>query len=148
MRMWEPHEIHSNDNAAERHDLQTFNEKQQSAWTRNLWLKDQLQQGETVQYHHSGWSLYPIVQPGDSIILEPVLDCNTLLVNDIVFCQLQPGLHFYAHRILQITFEDFYAHKKRRTEQRRLFSIGTEIGREIGWCYEDNIYGRMVECVP
>ena len=35
------------------------------------------------------------------------------------------------------------------TEQsrKRLFSIGTEVGREIGWCYDYHIYGRIVECI-
>ena len=64
---------------------------------RNVLLKEQLQRGKPVIYRSSGWSLYPRVWANDQCTYDPVFSADEVYVNDIVFCQVQPGDRFFAH---------------------------------------------------
>ena len=64
---------------------------------RNVRIKEQLQDGKPVIYRSSGWSLYPRVHSNDLCTYEPVKSADDVQLDDIVFCQVQPGNRFYAH---------------------------------------------------
>ena len=73
---------------------------------RNNLIKFQLQAGMSVQYRSSGWSLFPQVHSNDLCMFEPVLHPDTIEVGEIVFCEVQPGNRFYAHKVRKIYFHN------------------------------------------
>ena len=109
-------------------------------------MKKQLQSGKSAQYRSSGNSLYPRVWSGDCCLFEPVFDCKNLKEGDIVFCEVQRGNRFYAHKILSIRWDHSTA-ASAHTEWRRVFTIGNNRNppRENGWCFDEHMYGRLVE---
>ena len=64
---------------------------------RNVELKRMLLEGYTVAYRSSGNSLLPLVASGDRCNYTPVTSETQVLVNDVVFCEVQKGDRFYAH---------------------------------------------------
>ena len=58
-------------------------------------------------------------------------------MGDIVFCQVQPSQHYYAHFVLSIE-QDYYANEEK-------YWIGNIQGKRNGWCYREHIYGILVE---
>ena len=58
---------------------------------RNNLIKDQLLKGQTVAYRQSGWSLYPRVHSNDLCCYLPVKFEESVEVDDIVFCTVQPS---------------------------------------------------------
>ena len=101
-------------------------------------IKKQLLEGRPVCYRSSGWSLCPRVRSNDQTTYEPVTSADQVQVDDIVFCEVQPGNRFYAHLV-------------KRKEWRGVewyFTISNAQGRENGWCRIEHIYGRLVECIP
>ena len=103
---------------------------------RHEMIKTQLQAGIPVCYRSSGWSLWPRVFPNDQTTYEPVNGAWMVWVDDIVFCQVQPGNRFYAHLVKSIEwYEDDWA-----------FTISNIHGFENGWCRIQHIYGRLTEC--
>ena len=103
---------------------------------RNKLVKAELQNGNTVAFRSSGWSLYPRVCSGDSCTYQPVANADDeIQEEDIVFCEVQPGNRFCAHIVRKI--EDL--------EGRRCFTIANYAGREIGWCYSEHIYGKLIQ---
>ena len=92
-----------------------------------------------MQYRSSGWSLWPLVHGNDVCMYEPVLHPETIREGDIVFCEVQPGDRFYAHKV----------HKIYRANCIRYFDIGNnhDPPRINGWCQDHHIYGRLIEVV-
>ena len=111
---------------------------------RNLLIKGNLQAGKSVCYRSSGWSLYPHVWENDQTTYEPVTSADQLHVNDIVFCEVQPGSRFYAHLVKEKRWEwtDYC-----ETQGEWYFTISNAKGRENGWCRIEHIYGRLAECL-
>ena len=97
-------------------------------------VKAELQNCNTVAFRSSGNSLDPRVCSGDSCTYQPVANAAEIQLNDIVFCEVQPGNRFYAHIVKKI--EDW--------EGRRRFTIANYAGRENGWCYSEHIYGKLI----
>ena len=90
--------------------------------------------------------MYPSVHKCDCCLFEPVGYVSKLRIGDIIFCQLDIGGGFYAHKISGITIpaasapnaedEDF------RTEE---YTISAQNGRRVGSCKGHTIYGRLME---
>ena len=108
-------------------------------------MKRMLQNGQSVQYRSSGNSLRPLVYSGDCCILVPVWDPALLVPYDVVFCEVQPGNRFYTHYILRIEWETAAASSAATGEPKRKFIIGNARHHENGYCYDEHIYGRLVE---
>ena len=88
-----------------------------------------------MQYRSSGWSLYPRMSSGDVCMYEPVLHPDTIEVDDIVFCEVQPGNRYFAHKVLEI-----YRHG-----DKRYFTIGNQKAFQNGYCEDHNIHGRLIQ---
>ena len=119
---------------------------------RNEMIKRYLQDGIAVQYRQTGDSLYPFVHSGDSCLFEPVFDCGTLKKLDIVFCQVEPDDHYYAHEIIDIELQcirDPSAGSARHPSWKRVrkFIIGNNKGHCNGTASDHTVYGRLVEVV-
>ena len=100
---------------------------------RNYLVKCELKEGHTVAFRSSGNSLWPRVQSGDSCIYEPITNHDLIQLEDIVFCEVQPGNRFYAHVVKRIG----------EWEGKRYFTIANIKGRENGWCYDEHVYGKL-----
>ena len=132
-------------------DKRSWDDEQRCRWHM---CKKQLLEGTPVQYKSGGNSLYPLVHANDSCLFAPVVNPDTLKVGDIVFCEVQPGNRFFAHLIKTIEWENCKVDPRtaasaraRRTEPRRKFTIGNISGHINGHCFEEHIYGRLVEVV-
>ena len=104
---------------------------------RNQMLKEQLQKGKPVIYRSSGWSLWPRVWPNDQCTYAPVTSADDVNMDDIVFCQVQPGNRFYGHVVSDKWFQ----------EDKWYFTISNLKGRSNGWCTMEHIYGRLLRCL-
>ena len=114
--------------------------------------KRYLQDGVAVQYKQTGHSLHPHVHSGDSCLFEPVYDCRLLKKWDIVFCQTEPDMHFYAHEIIGIQTQwelDPSAGSAHDPELRSVmkFRIGNSKGHCNGMASDRTVHGRLVEVV-
>ena len=101
---------------------------------RNKMLKQDLLLGKPVMYRSSGWSLYPRVHPNDQCTYEPVTSANEVNLQDIVFCEVQPGNRLFAHIVTKI--------EKKGDDLS--FTISNIKGRVNGWCRTGHIYGRLI----
>ena len=101
-------------------------------------IKEHLRAGRSVCYRSSGMSLRPRVQPGDQTTYKPVTSADEVQVDDIVFCQAQPGTRFNARLVKS----------KESHEFGWLFTVSNSRGRKRGLCRIEHIYGRMVESHP
>ena len=90
-----------------------------------------------MQYKSAGNSLFPLVHANDSCLFEPVANPEELKQGDVVFCEVQPGDRFFAHLIHKIEWEAWF----------RVFTIGDIDGNVNGHCFDEKIYGRLVEVV-
>ena len=104
---------------------------------RNEVLKENLLNGQHVSFRSSGWSLYPRVHSNDQCTYKPVTAESDVKVDNIVFCQVQPGDRFYAHNVKAI---DVWP-----STGRTYFTIANLKGRENGWCFIEHIYGKLIE---
>ena len=104
---------------------------------RNEVIKKQLQLGRPVIYRSSGWSLWPRVWPNDQCTYAPVTSADDVNMDDIVFCQVQPGNRFYGHVVSDKWFQ----------EDKWYFTISNLKGRSNGWCTMEHIYGRLLRCL-
>ncbi len=126
-----------------------------TAWTerargmhaRNLVIKKQLKAGNPVQFRVWGLSLYPLAHKGDCCLFEPVLYLSKLRIGDIIFCQLDIGGGFYAHKISGITIPAASAPTAEVEDFRtgETYTISVQNGKCVGSCKGDTIYGRLVE---
>ena len=105
---------------------------------RNKLLKEQLLLGETVCYRSGGWSLWPRVSC-DMNIYRPVRSADDVAVDDIVFCEVQPGSRFYAHNVKEKWWDTW--------DEKYKFTIANIHGRENGHCHIEHIHGVLIECV-
>ena len=102
---------------------------------RNQSIKAQLLEGKTVAYHQSGWSLYPRASKNDLCCYVPVRFDESVDEGDIVFCEVQPEGHFYAHLVQT---------KQWAVGLRRwIYGISDLKGRRNGWCEIKHIYGKL-----
>ena len=99
-------------------------------------IKKRLQQGNVVTYQTSGWSLWPRVWPNNQCTYAPVTSADDVNVDDIVFCQVQPGDRFYGHVVSDKWFQD----------SKWYFTISNLKGRSNGWYAMEHIYGRLIRC--
>ena len=86
----------------------------------------------------------PKIHSGDTCTIESMWGTPERLdipiyVGDCVFCQVQPGDRYYAHKVLAI--------KEHSLHEATVYTIGNMAGRENGTCYRHNIYGRLSEAV-
>ena len=125
--------------------LKTAAAEMRRRWMRNKMIKHQLQHGKSVQYAAGGQSLYPVVHSGDCRLFDPVRCHHLLTVSDIVFCEVQPGNKMMAHKIIHIGCRQ----EKGWSSPERYFDIGNNADPPFknGDCYDEHIYGRMVECL-
>ena len=100
-------------------------------------VKAQLQAGKNVCYRSSGWSLYPRVHSNDQTTYEPVNREDQVAQNDIVFCQVFPHLHFYAHLVKK---KEWW-----RARDEWCFTISNAAGWENGWCFMELLHGKFVQ---
>ena len=84
--------------------------------------------------------MVPRVHEGDMCMYEPVVDEDSILVGDVVFCQVWPGKQFFAQYVLStakpygvLYFDIGYCR-----------AVGTRV---VGYCTYKEIYGRLVEVV-
>ena len=68
---------------------------------RNELIKMALLEGRMICYRSSGNSLKPRVCSGDQCCFVPVTHDAEVKVNDIVFCEVQPGDRFYVQKVKQ-----------------------------------------------
>ena len=118
-------------------DKRSWDDEQRCRWHM---CKKQLLEGTPVQYKSGGNSLYPLVHANDSCLFAPVVNPDTLKVGDIVFCDVQPGNRFCAHMIKTIECT-------RTAVSARRFIISDRSGHVNGHCFDEHIYGRLVEVV-
>ena len=108
---------------------------------RNELIKEKLLDGKSVCFRSSGNSMWPRVHSNDQTTFEPVTIVEQVQVDDIVFCEVQPGDRFYAHIVKRKAWD---------TEMEGgawVFTISNIRGRENGWCAMKHIYGKMTQCV-
>ena len=108
---------------------------------RNEMIKEKLLAGKTVCFRSSGGSLRPRVRSNDQTTFEPVTIVEQVQVDDIVFCEVQPGDRFYAHLVKR---KEFIAEWEGGAW---VFTISNIWGRENGWCTMKHIYGKLTQCV-
>ena len=99
-------------------------------------IREQLQAGNPVVYRSSGWSLFPRVHSNDATYYVPVTKEEDVSVGDIVFCQVEPGLRYYAHLIS----------KKEWYNDKWWYTITNIKGHRNGWADIEHIYGRLEQC--
>ena len=115
---------------------------------RNRLIRESLIEGRSVFYRSSGKSMWPLVQSDDACTFHPIQavtakdgihtiekEASDIGVGDIVFCQVQPRQHHYAHIVLSV--EDHHQEPK--------YWIGNIQKRVNGWCFREHIYGILVE---
>ena len=114
---------------------------------RNLVIKEQLQRGNPVQFRVWGLSMYPLVHKGDCCLFEPVVYVSRLRIGDIIFCQLDIGSRFFAHKISGITIPAASAPTAEDEDFRtgETYTISAQNGKCVGFCKGHTIYGRLVE---
>ena len=104
---------------------------------RNQIIKDMLLEGKTVGYRQSGWSLWPKVHSNDLCCYMPVKFDESVKDDDVVFCEVQPMGHFYAHLVKS----------KEWSNERRCYDywISNLQGRINGWCNIPHIHGKLFQ---
>lgn len=93
---------------------------------------ERLQRGETVTFRPRGGSMTGRIESGQSCTVEPVVDCTTLAVDDIVLCRVKAAE--YLHLIKAI--------------EGQRFLIGNNRGYLNGWIGPNAIFGRCTRVEP
>ena len=102
---------------------------------RNNMIMRKLQSGQPVAFKSGGNSLAPLIKSGDICEYYPVSDDADVGVGDIVFCQVNPTQRYFAHAVMNKTYGE--------EVQAWYYSIGNASGWENGWCWIENIYGKL-----
>ena len=109
--------------------------------SRNLVLKQKLQQGIEVQYQATDSSLWPHVCSGDICHFEPLRNrVHSLKIGAIVFCQIQDG-SFQVQQITKLISTPAESAPD-SGEFRRRFVIGN-YNHDVGYAHDDEVYGRL-----
>ena len=129
------------------HDPEKWARELRRREARNLLIRDKLDAGRDVWYRSSGSSMWPLVQSDDACTFRPIQavtakggtdtiekEASEIGVGDIVFCQVQPSQHHYAHIVLSV--DDHH--------QEPTYWIGNIERRENGWCLREHIFGILV----
>ena len=112
---------------------------------RNVQMKEALTAGRTIQCLSSGWSMYPWVHCRDCCVFEPVLSHDNLKQHDVVFCQVQPSGRYIALSILEIRDKGDTRPYMLERATKRCFVIGNMKWHKVGSCYDEHVYGKLVE---
>ena len=59
-----------------------------------------------------------------------------------MFCEVQPGKHFYCHRILWVGLEGT-AGSARPPYKIKYTIHNNEADKQEKWCYEEQVYGKL-----
>ena len=131
-------------------DPEKWEKEQRLRYERNKMIHEYLVDSRAVFYISSGNSMWPLVQSNDGCSFHPIQavrdmvgehavhkEASEIGVGDIVFCQVQPSQHYYAHFVLSIE-QDYYANEEK-------YWIGNIQGKRNGWCYREHIYGILVD---
>lgn len=70
-------------------------------------IADMLAEGHSVRFRASGDSMWPLIQSGDYLIVEPIAAAN-IARGDVVLARLERGLT--AHRVVEIRRDGASAH--------------------------------------
>jgi len=129
-----------------------YDERMRLMHSRNLIIKEQLADGNHVQFRCWGTCLSPVAESDDCCIFEPVVSLSKLKVGDIVFCQIEKECNFCAKQ------GNFYAGATTGVPSAESaqcadesygallsFEISTQTGSIVGTALGYNIYGRLVE---
>ena len=105
------------------HDPEKWARELRRREARNLLIRQKLDEGRDVFYRSSGSSMWPLVQSDDACTFRPIQavtakdgihtiekEASEIGVGDIVFCQVQPSQHHYAHIVLSV--EDHHQEPK------------------------------------
>ena len=117
-------------------------EEKKQRQERNLMIKEKLQNGRTVQYRSSGWSLWPKVRPNDMCTFEPVASTESVEIDDIVFCEVQPHYRLFAHIVSHI---GTYWNDNKFPQGKSFYEISNIRGHRNGWCYIKHIHGKLID---
>ena len=80
-----------------------------------------------------------MISSNDCCTYRPVTQAHEVEVDDIVFCQVQPGGRFFAHKVARK-----YSANDKHGDKKVVFEISNNKGRVNGWCYMEHIYGKCV----
>ena len=121
-------------------DPEKWEKEQRLRYERNKMIHEYLVDSRPVFYISSGNSMWPLVQSNDGCTFHPIQavrdmvgehavhkEASEIGVGDIVFCQVQPSQHYYAHFVLSIE-QDYYANEEK-------YWIGNIQEKRNGWCY-------------
>ena len=95
--------------------------------------------GKTAAYRQSGWSLHPRVHSNDLCMYIPVRFEDQVLLDDVVFCIVQPKGYYYAHPVHTKEWD--------RSRRKYKFWISNLKGKTNGHCYIEHIFGKLVEAL-
>ena len=117
---------------------------------RNRMIREHLSAGRTVFYKSSGNSMRPLVQANDACTFHPiqavtadegvhsiVKEGSEIEVGDVVFCEVQRSKQYYAHIVLEKTW-DYHA-------EATAYWIGNIQKHKNGWCLREHIFGILVD---
>ena len=117
---------------------------------RNMMIREDLNKRESVFYRSSGNSMWPLVQSDDGCTLHPIDEVTEewgihavqkeaieIGVGDIVFCQVQPSLQYYAHIVLDVQTSIW-------PKREQKYWIGNISGHINGWCLRQHVFGILV----
>ena len=110
---------------------------------RNSTISGLLQKGRTVQMKQKGWSLHPRVHKGDCCLFDTFTSASDLRVGDLVVCEVQPGKRCSAYFIIHMEWKLTAA--SARDDDKAKYYIGNQACKVVGWCYKEQIYGRLIE---
>ena len=79
--------------------------------------------------------MYPPMSSNDITTYVPVSSVESVQIDDIVFCEVQPGSRFYAH----------LAKDKSWANEEWYFTISGINGNQSGWCRIWHICGLLVD---
>jgi len=117
---------------------------------RNMMIREDLEKREPVFYRSSGNSMWPLVQSDDGCTFHPIdeateewgihavqKEASEIGVGDIVFCQVQPSLQYYAHIVLDVQTSIWPKNDEK-------YYIGNINGYINGWCLRQHVFGILV----
>lgn len=94
----------------------------------NHYIK-KLQEGEVVSFRPRGNSMVPKIKSGQLCTVEPIKDCASLSVGDIVLCKVKGNQ--YLHLVSAIDNHD-------------RFQISNNKGFVNGWINKAAVYGKLI----